>query len=286
MPNPKKSQPVLIIHGGAGRKTANTKRQKQIQESLSSILLLAHKRLLLTNSLEAVTYAVTLLEDDPLFNAGTGARLQSDGHARLSASIMDGGSRKFAGVINLENIKNPILVARALLKKNDRVLAGIGAFEFAKDIGFKTFNTRTEESVRLWRKTKTAAFDTVGACALDSAGLLASATSTGGKGMEWPGRVSDSATPAGNFADEFCAISATGIGEEIMDEGLAVKIATRVRDGRTINSAFERSFKEVRLGNRFMGAIGLDRLGNVAWDFTTERMAFGWKKGNKQEIFK
>ena len=271
-------KPVLIIHGGAGRASKDPKRAERARRKLSEILKSSYEKLLGTNAVEAVTHAVRLLEDDLEFNAGTGSRLQADGEARLSASVMDGRSGRFAAVINLEKIKNPVLVARALLSETDRVLTGQGAFQFAKKIGLKPSDPRTKEAILNWKKWKETACDTVGACALDGDGNLASATSTGGRGFETPGRVSDSGMPVANFSDAHCAISATGIGEDIIDEGLAIKIATRVRDGLGLEKAFQRTFREVRSRGRRMGAIGLDRKGNVVWETTTETLLYAWRR--------
>lgn len=292
-------QPVLIIHGGAGKSFKDSRRAARMRKKISRILKLSYKKLLAADALEAVTHAVKLLEDDPEFNAGTGSQLQADGRARLSASIMDGSRLRFAGVINLEKIKNPILVARALLEEKDRVLSGEGAFRYAtKKLGLKPEDSRTTKSIQRWKKWKSGtvlqgtlsekekgdsprkrglspfsypiSFDTVGACALDRFGNLASATSTGGRGFEWPGRVSDSGMPVANYADERCAISATGIGEEIIDEGLAIKIATRVQDGMDLEKAFKKTFDEIRSRGHRIGATGLDSKGNIAHATTTE----------------
>jgi L-asparaginase len=126
---------------------------------------------------------------------------------------------------------------------------------------------------------------TVGACARDQYGNLASATSTGGRGFERPGRVSDSCTPAGNYANNLCAVSATGTGEEIMDEALAVRIVTRVIDGMTLEKAFEKTFAEVRSRNHQMGAIGVDHKGNLSHATTTELLIYGWRDGKRVQIF-
>lgn len=279
-------RPVLIIHGGAGGKFEDQKRAASVRKKISRILKRSYKKLIETDALEAVTYAVKFLEDDPEFNAGTGSQLQSDGRARLSTSIMDGSTRSFAGVINIENIKNPILVAHALLREKDRVLSGEGAFRYAtKKLGLKPVDTRTPESIRRWKKHKDGGYDTVGACALDRFGNLASATSTGGRGFEFPGRVSDSGMPIANYADERCAISATGIGEEIINEGLAVKIATRVQDGISLKQAFKKTFEGVRLRGRRIGAVGVDMKGNIVHATTTEILLYGWMGRGKRVLF-
>jgi L-asparaginase len=278
-------KPVLIVHGGAGRAFTDPKRPARIRQKLSAILDATYDKLTKTNALEAVTLAVRLLEDDPTFNAGTGSRLQADGQARLSASVMDGKHERFAAVINVEMIKNPVLVARALLSEENRVLAGSGAFEFAKKTGLKAEDPRTQEAVLNWEKWKKKAYDTVGACALDRRGNLASATSTGGRGFETPGRVSDSAMPVANYADGKCAVSATGIGEDIIDEGLAIKIGTRVRDGMGLKSAFQKTFREVRSRGRKMGAIGLDAKGNFSWGMSTDTLLYAWRTPSQNGSF-
>lgn len=153
-----------------------------------------------------------------------------------------------------------------------------------RELGLKPTETRTKQSIRRWRRTKDGAYDTVGACALDRAGNLASATSTGGRGFERPGRVSDSGMPVANYANEYCAISATGIGEEIVDEGVALKIATRVQDGMSLEKAFQKTFDELRSRHRHLGAVGVDRKGNLFSDTTTEILIFGWRKGEKERV--
>lgn len=277
-------QPVLILQGGAGRGFSKCRRAATFRKKISRILKQGYQKLLDTNALEAVTCAVKLLEDDPAFNAGTGSQLQADGKARLSASIMDGSREVFAAAINLEKIRNPILVARALLEEKDRVLAGEGALKFAKEMGLKTSDPRTSKAVQRWKEWKENGYDTVGACALDRYGNLASATSTGGRGFERPGRVSDSGMPVASYANEHCAVSATGIGEEIIDEGLAIKIATRVGDGLNLERAFRKTFEEVESRGRRMGAVGLDSKGNIAYRTTTEILIFCWQKG-KRSLF-
>lgn len=279
------TEPVLIIHGGAGRAFSDSKRPGLLRGKISKILSEAYEKLAAGNAIEAVVHATRLLEDDPEFNAGTGSRLQADGQARLSASIMDGRTEHFAGVINIEKIKNPILAARALLKETDRVLSGEGAFQFARKLGLKAADPRTKKAIQQWKEWEEKSHDTVGACALDRDGHLASATSTGGRGFEMPGRVSDSGMPVANFADSLCAVSASGVGEDIIDEGLAIKIATRVRDGASLESAFQKTFEEVKLKQRRMGAIGVDKNGNITWGTTTDLLIYGWQKGAKSGIF-
>lgn len=273
------TEPVIIIHGGTGAK--NQEVLSRVKEALAPILDRAYEKLLGSDAVSAAAEAVRLMEDNELFNAGTGSKLQKDGRARLSAAVMDGVLQKFAGIINIEEIKNPVLVARLLLGEKNRVLSDAGALEFAVKHGFQKESLVTPEALEAWKK-KTAGCDTVGACALDAHGFLAAATSTGGMGGETPGRVSDSCTPAGNFANSVCAVSATGIGEEIIDECLAAKIAFYVADGKSLKDSFEKVFSEIRSRKRAMGAIGLDRAGNIAWDTTSPVLTFAWKKGKER----
>jgi L-asparaginase len=268
---------VLILHGGAGS-APRPGRRADVQARIRRVLEAAYAELLCSGALAAAVAAVRLLEDDPAFNAGTGARVQSDGRARLSAAVMDGPRARFAGVVNVEGLANPVLAARLLLDEEDRVLAGEGAFRFARERGLPAAAPASAAGA--------GACDTVGACALDAAGQLACATSTGGKGRERPGRVSDSPMPVATYADALAAVSATGVGEEIMEAGLAVRIATRVRDGLAIGPAFRKTFREVRAAGLRMGAVGLDRKGNLAWDTTTAVLAYGWRKGRRTEIFR
>ena len=277
--------PVLIVQGGTGAHAKDPSDREAMRRSLSAVLEAAYEHLLKTNAVEAVCLAVKLLEDDPLFNAGTGSQIQKDGKARLSAAVMDGEREIFSGVINLQKIRNPILVAKLLLDGPCNVLSDEGALQFALAHGFSEEDTTTPLSRKRWQEQKERASDTVGACAIDSVGRLASATSTGGIGLETPGRVSDSATPAGNFADAHGAVSATGVGEEIIHECLAAKIVTRVRDGLALDAAFDRTFREVRSKKRRMGAVAVDAAGNVAYETTSGTLAWAWKKGTDVKIF-
>ncbi len=256
----------VIIHGGfIGESTLDPETKKAKQHSLANIVTKAHQFLKNHTAVETVVYAVSLLEDDPLFNAGLGSHIQSDGKVRLSASLMDGSSQKFSGVINLEDVQNPIRVAALLSQYDDRVLSGEGALNFARDQGFEYFNPITKQR-QLEYDAKLNQNDrkgTVGCVALDAAGNIAAATSTGGKGFEIPCRVSDSATIAGNFANEHAGISCTGVGEDIVSGGLAAKIVTRVTDGYTLQAACDKSFAELKVFDGFAGVIGIAASGEI-----------------------
>jgi len=277
-----RAAPVLVLHGGTGP-TPSHQRLQQIRRHLIRICDAAYSTLDNSSAVKTVVLAVQLLENDPLFNAGTGAMLQQDGKARLTASIMDGAKRRFAAVLNLERAKNPILVAQALLDQPDRLLAGHGATAFARSLGFPSWNPVTPSRWRQWQRHRQESHSTVGAVALDRSGRLAAATSTGGKGFERPGRVSDSGLPAGNYATEEVAIACTGIGEDIIDEGLAIRIAQRVLDGNSLKRASALTIRELTRANRKAGLIGLDKYGHIVW-ITNLPMLFAVAKTPRRQL--
>ena len=125
----------------------------------------------------------------------------------------------------------------------------------------------------------------MGCVAIDAEGKLAVATSTGGKGFEIPGRISDSATVAGNYANEFCAVSCTGVGEDIVSGAVAAKIVTRVTDGFSIEEAFQKTFNELKPYDGFAGAIAIDKNGNVFHQDSHPSMVFASFDGQSLEIF-
>jgi len=256
----------LIIHGGFfSESSTNQETKKAKQDALAEIATLSYKYLKTHTALETVTYTVGLLEDNVLFNAGLGSQIQSDGKVRLSASIMDGKTQKFGGVINAEDIKNPIQLASVLLEYEDSVLSGDGAVAFARKNGFEYYSPITaqrQEEYEL-KLNQLNNKGTVGCVALDAFGNLAAGTSTGGKGFEIPSRVSDSATVAGNYANAVAGISCTGVGENIVSVALAARIVTRVTDGFTLKDACDKSFTELQEINGFAGVIGITADGQI-----------------------
>jgi L-asparaginase len=256
----------LIIHGGFFSEShTNQEVKKAKQEALTEIVELGRKYLENHTALQTVVYTVCLLEDCDLFNAGTGSQIQSDGKIRLSASLMDGKTMRFSGVINIEDIKNPISVAEKLLNYEDKVLSGKGALQFARESGFEYYNPETPQRRKEYDKklSDSIRLGTVGCVALDVFGDIAAATSTGGKGFEIPGRVSDSATVAGNYASAFAGISCTGVGEDIVAGAVAAKIVTRVTDGIPLSLASLKTLNELKPFNGFAGIIGISSAGDI-----------------------
>ena len=277
----------IIIHGGFFSESDQSQEVKIAkQNSLKEIAKQSFEYLKSHSAEETVVHAVKLLEDDLLYNAGIGSQIQSDGKIRMSASLMNGQTQKFSGVINIENVKNPIEVAQVLMQEDDRVLGGNGAKIYATENGFENFSTEIPQRRKEYEeKLKTGGKGTVGCVALDQEGRLAAATSTGGKGFELVGRISDSATVAGNFANEYCAVSCTGVGEDIVSNATAAKIVIRVTDGFSIKDAVEKTFTELKEIDGFAGAIAIDKHGNFAHQDSHPTMVFASYDGENFEVF-
>jgi len=277
----------IIIHGGFFSESDQSFEVKTAkQDALKEIIEKSYSYLKENSAEETVVYAVSLLEDDELFNAGTGSQIQSDGKIRMSASLMNGQTQKFSGVINIQNIKNPIEVAKILKNEDDRVLGGNGANQYAAEKGFEQYSTETQKRREEYEeKLKNGGKGTVGCVAIDKDGNLAAATSTGGKGFEIVGRISDSATVAGNYANTFCAVSCTGVGEDIVSNATAEKIVTRVTDGLSLKKAFDKTFAELKEINGFAGAIAIDRDGNIFHQDSEPTMVFATFDGSELEVF-
>lgn len=290
--------PKLIIHGGAGRALKDPSRVTPIKHALLTILeevwatLEAGER-----AIDAVRLGCRRLEDEPLFNAGTGSVIQSDGQIRMSASIMDGSSQRFSAVINAMRVQNPIELANALQDARDRVLAETGAQELARRLATPPYDPMTPRRLREWLKEYDDSFEidtaqvvaeesprgvgTIGVVALDRHGQLVAGTSTGGRGFEQIGRVSDCGTPAGNYASAEAAISCTGVGEEILDEALASRIVVRVIDGMTLEQAMTRSMQECHRRGRNLGAIGISAQGQLCWGKTSDILLAAYHDGSQ-----
>lgn len=292
-------QPKLIIHGGAGSSLKGKGGEEIVRRSLHYVIKEVYALLEAgADAKTAVVRGCQLLEDDPRFNAGTGSVLQSDGQIRMSASLMNGTEQRFSGVINVSRVKNPIDLAEFLQSSHDRILSDYGSMELLRELQIPTYDPLTELRLQEWIQERRGNFSremagvvaeqelvaeagrgTIGVVALDSRGRLVSGTSTGGKGFERIGRVSDSAMPAGNYATADAAISCTGIGEDIIEECLAPRIVIRVADGMSLQAAFAKSFQEAQQRRRDFGAIGIDASGSIAWGKTSEVLLAAYHDG-------
>ena len=268
-------RPVIAIHGGAGVMRRNKPGEQQ-RAVLKRALEAAYEQ---RNALDAVTAAVVIMEDSPLFNAGRGSCFNADGEIEMDASIMDGEGLRAGAVAAVKRIRNPVLAARAVMEKTRHVLlAGHGAARFARAQGLaleKPAYFATEKRLSALKRNLRYHHGTVGAVALDQDGNLAAATSTGGYTGKLPGRIGDSPLiGAGNYADNrACAVSGTGLGEAFIRAAVAYDVAARMlyRKDPLGKAAAAALANVARLGGDG-GLIAVDRRGNVAMPFNSEGM--------------
>lgn len=262
-------RPILLVHGGAGDWPVELRAPAAAgcgRAADAGWAVLAAGG----GALDAVQAAVMALEDDPLFNAGVGSGLTAGGTVEMDASLMDGATRRGAGVAGVTTIRNPIRLARCALEDGRHVLiAGAGAEQLGRRGGLPTLPPEafvTAAQRRRWSARAGGQPGTVGCVAVDAAGHLAAATSTGGLRGKRPGRVGDSAViGAGTYADDTAgAASATGNGEAILLAGLTRAAVEGVRDGRhpaAVAAALLRALGEQPGGEG--GLILVDRFGRV-----------------------
>lgn len=256
----------IIVHGGAGpiRDGLLTQRQLGCQKAAEAG---AEKLRQGCSALDAVQNAVVVLEDDPLFNAGTGAVLNRDGNIQLDASIMNGANLAAGAVAAVNRLKNPICLARHVLEDGRHVLlAGESALEFASAVGLEAYPNEAlivEHQRRRWQ----AKHGTVGAVAIDQAGKIAAATSTGGLFDTLPGRVGDSALiGCGTYADDMGGVSCTGIGEAIIRVVLAKTAVDFLRAGMLPQAAVDQAIAHLTAKTQQQaGLILIDRQGRVGY---------------------
>lgn len=255
----------LVIHGGCGARENASTTFADYHEHLLPIIQKSYANLLQCNdAIEGALFAARLLEDDPIFNAGTGSRVQQDGQIRMSASIMDSKHNKFAGVINIQDVQHPADIARMLMNQHHSILGGAEATAFAHDkLNIPKYNPMTEKRWQEYLELKKGLTGTIGVVALDDNGVICAITSTGGAGFEIPGRIGDSPTVAGNFASKNMGISCTGIGEHIVNLAVAAKTHTRVQDGMSLNDAVDKAIRESDVLGDYVGLIAIDANGNI-----------------------
>jgi beta-aspartyl-peptidase (threonine type) len=291
---------ALVIHGGAGvasRESVSPEEAAAVRKDLDRALDAGNKILQSGGSaMDAVSAAIVVLEDSPLFNAGKGSVYDAEGGHELDASIMEGHTRRAGAVAAVTTIKNPIKLARAVMEHSKHVmLVSVGAEKFAdtqsdiERVDNKYFDTKKRwEQLQDAKAHETANtldtvhgmyFGTVGAVALDAQGHIAAGTSTGGMTNKKFGRVGDSPIiGAGTYADDSCGVSGTGWGEFYIRAVVAYDICARVSyRGDTLKAAAEEVVNGVvvRMGGDG-GAIALDKDGNIAMPFNTPGMYRGW----------
>ncbi len=285
---------MLLVHGGAGviRRDLGAKGERAARAALGDALDRGQASLASGGTaLDAVVAAVVVLEDAPEFNAGRGAVFTHDGAHELDAAVMDGATLRAGAVAGLRHVRNPVCLARAVLEHSSHVLlAGAGAEAFARSQGIEWVDAGyfdTDVRRAQWQAARQRPdadgepghFGTVGAVALDAAGHLAAATSTGGMtGKRW-GRIGDSPViGAGTYANSVCAMSGTGWGEFYIRVAAAHAVCTRVA---LLHEAVPEAAEVVinhdipALGGSG-GAIVLGADGTFAMPFNTAGMFRGW----------
>ena len=304
---------ALIVHGGAGSWRPGSD-DDAIQGT--TIAVAAGRKILEAggSALDAAVAAAVVLENNPIFNAGTGAVLNFDGFVEFDACVMLSDASQIGAVSGLQRVKNPILVARQVMEETDHVmLTGDGATRFARVMGHADYDPITPARHADWveKKAKLAvavgsdgkgamkirdflmshpeyAGGTIGAVALDANGVLCACTSTGGVTMKLVGRVGDTPLPGcGTYASKFAAASATGTGEYVIRALATRQIADNVEKGMSLQASIGAVLDA--LGRDFdadVGFIGIDAKGNAVGAHRTPHMPHAWFSGSSAIVAK
>jgi len=304
---------ALIVHGGAGAWRPGSD-DDAIAGTTAAVA--AGRKILEAggSALDAACAAAVVLEDNPIFNAGTGAVLNFDGFVELDACVMLSDKNQIGSVSGLQRVKNPILVARQVMEVTDHVmLTGEGAQRFARVMGHADHDPVTAARRADWEQKKKAleigvgadgsgamkireflrshpeyAGGTIGAVALDARGVLCAATSTGGVTMKMVGRVGDTPLPGcGTYASKLAASSATGTGEYVIRALACRQISDNVEKGMTLQAAINAVLDG--LGRDFdadVGFIGIDAQGNAVGAHRTPHMPHAYFSGTSEIIAK
>jgi beta-aspartyl-peptidase (threonine type) len=304
VPAPATPRTALVIHGGAGvieRSRLSAADEAAVRADLEAALDAGHAVLQRGGAaLDAVVAAVRVLEDSPWFNAGRGAVFTADETHELDAALMEGHTRRAGAVTGVRTVRNPVLLAQAVMEHTPHVfLAAEGAERFAdtrpeiERVPNDWFSTpRRREQLETLRERErrqagaapaaiasAARHGTVGAVALDVHGHIAAATSTGGMGNKRWGRIGDAPViGAGTYADAACGVSTTGWGEFYLRTVAAHAICARVGlRGDPIAAAADEVVNRIipALGGDG-GAIALDAAGTITMPFNTAGMYRGW----------
>ena len=303
----------MIVHGGAGAWRPGSD-DDAIKGTTAAVA--AGRKILEAggSALDAACAAAVVLENNPIFNAGTGAVLNFDGFVELDACVMLSDKNQIGSVSGLQRVKNPILVARQVMEVTDHVmLTGEGAQRFARVMGHADHDPITPERRADWQDKKSKlqiavgadgkgamkirhflkshpeyAGGTIGAVALDAHGVLCACTSTGGVTMKMVGRVGDTPLPGcGTYASKLAASSATGTGEYVIRSLACRQISDNVEKGMSLKAAIDAVLDG--LGRDFdadVGFIGIDISGNAIGAHRTPHMPHAWFSGSSDIIAK
>jgi L-asparaginase / beta-aspartyl-peptidase len=285
----------IICHGGGGGIDDKPAYAAGLAEAINCGYRLIRQS---ARAAEAVIEAVRLMEDNPVFNAGTGSNLTIDGGVEMDAAVMTQDAR-FGAVGCITGVKNPVLVAHKVMTETDHLLlCGRGATEFARSRGFAEYEPVTERArarlEKLRAEGKSPYFPkleqrlkmgTVGAVAIDKHGELAAATSSGGITGRLAGRVGDTPIPgAGTYAAAPGAVSCTGHGEAIIRLMLAKSVVDKMVT-MPGSVAVTLAIAEAKRKKAMCGVIGFDARGGVCFGHTTQDMAWGYMIAERLFMF-
>ena len=296
----------LVVHGGAGtilKKNMMPEKEAAYTAKLTEALEAGYKILNNNGSaLDAVSAAIKVMEDSPLFNASKGAVLNDKGYAELDASIMDGKTLMAGAVAGVRHVKSPITLARLVMEKSPHVMmVGEGAEEFGKQFNIEMVDStyfitkpRWEQYLKMKKEQEEKNNDdkhgTVGCVALDKEGNLAAGTSTGGMMLKKFGRVGDSPIiGAGTYANnKTCAVSATGWGEFFIRLGVTRDISALMeyKNLSLKEAADDVIMKKLPALGGDGGVIAIDKDGNIAMPFNTAGMYRGYLLNGGKPVIK
>ncbi len=292
----------LVIHGGSGAmrpRPGDPAHEQSARQGLRDALEAGGAILGRGGSaVDAVEAAVRVLEDDPCFNAGRGSVLTAEARVELDAAIMDGRSRRAGAVAGVRTTRAPVTLARALMERGPHVfLSYEGADRLARDEGLEQVDNSwfvtSERRRQLDEVLESGGFDaemkygTVGAVALDEAGHVAAATSTGGLTAKQWGRIGDSPLiGSGTYADDrSAAVSATGSGEYFIRAVAAHQLAERMRlGGQPLQAALDAVLEDIGDLGGLGGLIAVAPTGEAAWGFTTLAMYRGMADASRRRV--
>ncbi|MDQ3075006.1 MAG: isoaspartyl peptidase/L-asparaginase [Pseudomonadota bacterium] len=281
----------LMIHGGSGAMrpaTVSADQEQRARAGLGAALDAGEAVLSAGGSaLDAVEAAARILEEDSAFNSGRGCVLTGDGHAELDAAIMDGRDRRCGAVAGLRTTRAPVSAARAVMEHSPHVLLTFdGADQFSREQGLEQVANNwfiiPERRAQLDQVIADGGgfdsdikYGTIGAVAVDQAGHVAAATSTGGLTAKRWGRIGDSPLiGAGTYADDrAAAVSATGLGETFIRAAAAHELCARMRiGGEGLRHALDAVLADIVALGGNGGLIAVAPSGEAAWGFTTPGM--------------
>lgn len=295
---------VIAVHGGAGPDSDFIKEHlEEYKQGIKDAVNAGYE--VLENkgtAVDAVEAAVRSLEDNYLFNAGKGSALKENATIEMCSSIMDGSNEKCGAIGIVKNAKNPITLARVIMEKSSHIYLGeTGGEKFAKELGiemepdayfitdhaYEQYKQKKEEEEQKKQPEPVPMHGTVGAVALDSYGNIAAATSTGGTENAKEGRIGDtSMIGCGTYANnKTCAVSATGDGEYNIRfvTGFHVAAITEYKKLGLKEACDFLIFEQAKDVEGDMGLIAINRQGEIAMAFNSDRMHRGWKTSNNEE---